>query len=118
MARNSPNQDRLKTLSLQLDAARNDLGSSAVTIRRRLDVPARIRGSLRSHPAAWFGTSIAAGLLASIGLRQLRRRPRHIEASPAARPGHGLLHAGGVAIFAILRPVLQKWLVHQLRRHL
>ncbi len=114
MARQSSDKDRLETLSRQLDSARSDLGDAAVAMRRRLDLPRRMRDSLRRHPAAWFGASLAAGLVVSAGLVRLRRRPALIQtATPAGRRSR---IAGAAAIvFTLLRPVIQKWLLQQIR---
>ena len=114
MARQSTDKDRLKTLSRQLDTARSDLGQAAVAMRRRLDLPCRMRDSFRRHPAAWFGGSLAAGLVVSAGLVRLRRRPALIQTTAPA--GHKSRIAGAAAIiFTLLRPVIQKWLLQQIR---
>jgi hypothetical protein len=111
------NEDRKAELIARLARARQQLDSSGRNVRRALDVPARIRSSLRSHPAIWLG----GGLLAGIVISQLLRRPRTTSAGKekgrhGALPkagAAGLLVAAGKVVFDILRPVLVKWMVHQ-----
>lgn len=115
MARKPPDQARLETLSRQLDAARSDLGDAAVSLRRRLDLPSRVRDSLRRHPAGWFGASVVVGLAASLALTRLRRKPARLELASSHR-GRGRIAGAAVAVFTLLRPVVQKWMLHELRQ--
>jgi hypothetical protein len=113
------NEDRKAELIARLARARQQLDSSGRNVRRAMDVPARIRSSLRSHPAIWLG----GGLLAGVVISQLLRRPRTRTTSAGkekSRKGAlpkagaaGLLVAGGKIAFDILRPLLVKWLVRR-----
>ena len=116
MARLAQNQDEIEALSLRLDAARNDLGLAAITLRQRLDIPKRISGSVRQHPTRWFGASLAAGLLASLGLRRRRKRPRRVAATRNRQNSRRLLAGAASVLFTILRPMIQKWLLQLLQR--
>lgn len=115
MARKSPDPARLETLSRQLDAARSDLGHAAVHLRQRLDLTSRVRDSLRRHPAKWFGASAVVGLVASLALTRLRRKPARLETA-AIRGTKGRIAGAAVAVFTLLRPVVQKWMLLQLRQ--
>ena len=44
------------------EASRSCLGSGIVRIKDRLDMPARLRGSLQHHPSAWLVGSLASGI--------------------------------------------------------
>lgn len=117
MARRSKKQDQLETLTRQLDHARGELGRGAITLRGRLDVPSRIKRSIRQNRATWFGASLVVGLIASLGLRRLRHRPPRIE-TRATVSSRGKLAGIAAAGFTLLRPLLQKWLLHKMRHRL
>jgi len=114
MARRSKKSNQLETLTRQIEGARGEIGRAAVTLRGRLDLPTRIRQSVRRNPARWFGAAAVAGLLGSLSIRRLRRRPHHIEtrAAPASR---SKVVGIAAATFTLVRPLLQKWLLHQMR---
>lgn len=61
--------ERLIRLS---ESSRSSLEFEAAALRQRLDVPARVRSSLKSHPTGWLVGSLASGLAASLvfGRRQ------------------------------------------------
>lgn len=65
---------QIRELIARADAARNHLANTAEVIRAKLDAPARVRASLRSHPTAWLAGAAATGLVASRLL--FRRRPQ------------------------------------------
>jgi hypothetical protein len=69
MDRNSQKTE-LERLILVTQASRQRLTEEIGVFRQRLDVPARVRGSLRQHPGGWLGGSVVAGLLASLVFRR------------------------------------------------
>lgn len=87
-------------------AARNCLSDEIGALRQRLDVPARIRGSLKEHPAAWLFGSIGSGLAASFAFR------RHPAQAPKPRGGRSKLL--GFAWNAA-RPLVKIWLADQVK---
>ncbi len=90
-----------------LEASRSMLESEADKIRRKLDVPARVRGSLRQHPSAWLLGSLATGLAASF---LFRRKP---SADKKRRGIAGILL--GLTLTAA-RPFAKVWLAGQLKQ--
>ena len=54
-----------EALIRRAEAARRQLSAEYAAIRHRLDVPARVKDSLRNNPLGWVGGSLAAGLAAS-----------------------------------------------------
>ena len=103
-------QQDIEQLILASARARDILGGEVVALRRKLDVPARLRGSLKKHPLGWLGGSLAAGFVAT-GFFRRKPRPRPKE---TARKGlTGLLLT--IAIAAV-RPVLKIWLTGQLKQ--
>lgn len=81
--------------------------SDLATLRRRWDVPARIKDSILSKPLAWLGGSIGAGFVTSL----LFKRPRGREEKQ--RRGLWSLALGGA--FTLARPALQTWALKALQ---
>jgi len=89
------------------------LSQEAAALRQRFDVPRRALHSLRSHPVAWLGGTLATGLA---GTFLFRRKPA--PPPPAAKPRRGLpLVLGSLALTA-LRPTVKAWLTIQLKQFL
>lgn len=106
MDRKPPVNPEIQELIRQSAASRAYLGSEMLALRHRLDVPARVRGSLREHPTGWLFGSLASGLAASL---LLRRKPAP-EKKPRGFPGVLL----GLTLTAV-RPLLKVWLADQLK---
>jgi drug/metabolite transporter (DMT)-like permease len=103
-------QGPAEELIARIEASRNALAGDLAALRRRLDVPTRVRDSFRSRPLAWFGGSLGAGLLASM----LFKRPRQTPARPVpARRGWWGMMLGGA--FTLARPALQSWAIKELQ---
>ncbi len=92
------------------DTARVRLGQEATLLKHRLDVPSRIRGSLKSHPTGWLLGSLAAGLAASL---LFRRRPPPPEIKRRSLP----ITLLGLALTAI-RPLAKVWLTDHVKNYL
>jgi hypothetical protein len=92
------------------DAARSCLEDEVILLKQRLDVPARIRGSLKDHPAGWLLGSLASGLAASL---LLRLKPR-----PAEKKHRGLPLTLLGLTFAAVRPMAKVWLTGQVKNYL
>ena len=60
------------------EASRTRLTQSHAHMRRALDFPARIGGSLREAPGKWLGGSLAAGFVASF-LFKRKKAPAKVE---------------------------------------
>lgn len=103
----SQSQGQTDALSARLEASRASLGSDLATLRRTLDVPARVKDSILSKPLGWFAGSLGVGLLASLLLK--RRRPQVSESKPSRSVFK--LALGGA--FALARPALQTWAMRE-----
>jgi hypothetical protein len=100
----SPELARLVELSA---ASRARLGREVAVLRQRLDAPAKVVRSVRSHPLLWVGGALATGV-ASVWL--LRRRP----AAPARKPKS----PGGLVVslaMAAAKPAIKAWAIRQLK---
>jgi len=71
-----------------------------------LDIPARIRGSLKEHPAIWLAGSLASGIATSFLFRR----------KPQATKKHRSLSATlfGLTLTAA-RPLVKLWLGDQMK---
>lgn len=90
------------------EASRSYLDAEATALKHRLDVPARIRGSLAQHPTSWVFGSLASGLAASL---MFRRKPAAAVKKRRGIPGVLL----GLTLTAA-RPLVKVWLADQANR--
>ena len=91
-------------------ASRSCLTSELVSIKQRFDFPARILGSLKSHPIGWLLGSLASGF---VGSSFFRRKPA---ASVTKRRGL-LVTLLGLAVTAA-RPFAKVWLADHVKSYL
>jgi len=85
-------------------AARGCLTGEVIALRRRLDIPARIRSSLKNHPATWLAASLASGFAARFVMRRKPQGAKKHRSLPAVLLGLTLTAA---------RPMVKIWLANQ-----
>ncbi|MEY3896636.1 MAG: hypothetical protein RLZZ214_2156 [Verrucomicrobiota bacterium] len=101
--------ERLIRLS---DSARSSLEDEAELLRQRLDVPARLRNSLKSHPTGWLVGSVASGFAASL---LFGRRSQSQPVPEKKRRGLPLTLLG-LSLTAV-RPFAKVWLTDQVKHY-
>ena len=110
MDRKSHTNPEILRLQERSEAARLTVATRFTKLKHQLDVPARLRESLRSKPSTWILGSTAAGMAAGILFPRFRR--------PAALVSHTAKSATarllGLA-WSATRPILKAWLANQLR---
>lgn len=107
MAREIPISEQIQQLIRTGENARAVLGADIRTLKQKLDVPNRLRDSLRTHPTGWLGGSLVAGMAGSLLFRRKAKREK------IKRKGvYGLLLS---LLFTAIRPVAKVWLAGQLR---
>ena len=106
MDRKLPKTSEIQRLIELSAASRSVLDREASALRHRLDVPSRIRGSLKQHPTGWLVGSLASGLAASL----IFRRKPSIDKKRRGIPGVLL----GLTLTAA-RPLAKVWLTNQLK---
>jgi hypothetical protein len=106
-----PTTPEIQALISRSRAARVNLGIVADDLRAKLDAPARVRESMRSHPTRWLAGATATGLITS---RLLFRRPR---ASRAKKPKSFLLFILQMISNAAM-PAVKIWLLAQIKAYL
>jgi len=87
--------------------ARLCLGDEITALRRNLDIPSRIRASLKHHPAAWGLGSLAAGFITSCLFRRKIQPEKKRRGIPAT-----LLDI----TWSAARPLAKIWLAHLIKR--
>ena len=97
-----------EALIARIAASRASVGLELAALRRRLDVPTRVKNSILSKPLAWFGGSLGVGFIASL----LLKRPRVREEKK--HRGLWSLALGGA--FTLARPALQSWALREARK--
>ena len=98
----------LEILIARIAASRGAVARDIAHLRRRLDVPSRVKESILSKPLAWLGGSLGAGLLTSLILKR-RRRPAKTEA--VVKKSLWTVLVGGA--FTLARPALQSWALRE-----
>lgn len=96
----------VEALIQRMAASREDLGSQLAELRYKIDVPARIKGSVAGKPWLWFGGSLGAGFVAS----RMLRRPKKVK-TKGKWLGFLLTTA-----FTILKPTVMRVVTSELQR--
>lgn len=111
MDRKPSQAQQIEQLTRLGDAARSFLGQEARDLKHRLDVPARVKSSLKSHPTGWLLGSLASGLAASLLFRRKSRisEEKKRKSFPLAMLGLTL---------TALRPFARVWLTDQVKNYL
>jgi hypothetical protein len=106
MDRKLPENPEIQRLIRLSQASRSFLGNEAIALRHKLDVPARLKDSLKSHPSSWLFGSLASGLAASLIFRRRPAVDKKRKGIPATLLGLTLTAA---------RPLAKVWLTDQLK---
>ena len=104
--------ERKAELTAELAYARRRLTASLGALRRDLDFPARVKGAVLKHPAAWIGGATLFGIL----LAKLPARRKKAVVTDNGKPAKlarvgmtGLLLGALKIAFDLSRPALAKW---------
>src|SRR5436309_7013593 len=109
MAKKSGNNKSDAELKEQIARSREDLALRLNRVREEVDLPRKIRRSVRREPVPWIVGAIAIGLLVTAVVT--RKKKIDVDAKSVARSKHALLEAGfvlGALRFAadLLKPVI------------
>ncbi len=88
-------------------SARSCLGNEAISLKKRMDVPARLRGVLLKNPTGWLLGSLGSGIIASL---LFRRKAPSIE-KKNRRLSQTIM---GLTLTAV-RPLAKAWLTDQVK---
>lgn len=92
------------------EIARSVLTAEVASFKAKLDVPSRVRNSLRGHPTGWLLGSAVSGLLASL---LFRRKP-----APVAKKPRGLPWKFLALLLTVVRPMAKVWLTGHVKNYL
>lgn len=107
MDRKLPENPEIRRLIELSEHSRRCLESEVSALKHKLDVPSRVRDSLRQNPVGWLAGSLASGLAASL---LLRRKPA-VETKRKGIPATLL----GLTLTAA-RPLAKVWLASQVKQ--
>jgi hypothetical protein len=98
--------------------SRSCLGEEAGALKEKLDVRARIGGSLQRHPSSWLLGSLASGFAASLLFRGRSRRKALKKELKQARKQkrRGILGVLFGLILTVARPLAKVWLSGRLKQ--
>jgi hypothetical protein len=114
MAKSTQKSLELAKLIRRSEAARFQIGQAHVQLRRKLDVPLRIRDSLRASPLKWLGGSLGVGFVGSL---LFKSRGRESKSEPIKKHRSwfvGLL----LLMFSLAKPALKVYATKLLKDYL
>jgi hypothetical protein len=114
MAKPTQKSLELARLIRRGEAARFQLGVAHLELRRKLDIPLRIRDFLRSSPLKWLGGSLGVGFVGSLIFRSKRRQPKQENEKKHRGWFAGLL----LMLFTLAKPTLKIYATKFLKDYL
>jgi len=108
MAKKSGNRSKAE-LTEQIARSREDLARRLDRVRDEIDLPRKIRRSVRREPVPWIVGAIAVGLLVTAVVT--RKKKVYVDAKGGAKVKHPLLEAGFILgalriAASLLKPVV------------
>ena len=92
MAKKSGNNKSDAELREQIARSRDDLALRVNRVREEVDLPRKIRRSVRREPVPWIVGAIAVGLLLTAVVT--RKKKVYVDAKGGTKSKHALLEAG------------------------
>jgi hypothetical protein len=116
MAKKSGNKSDAE-LKQEIARSREDLALRLERVREEVDLPRKIRRSVRQEPVPWIIGAIAVGLLVTAVVT--RKRKIYVDGRGAPRSKHALLEAGFVLgalriAAGLLKPVVMNFVEKKL----
>jgi hypothetical protein len=117
MAKKPGNNKSAAELKEQVARSREELALSLNRVREEVDLPRKIRRSIRREPVPWIVGAIAVGLLVTAVVT--RKKKVYVDAKGAAKPKHALLEAGFILgalriAASFLKPVVMNFVEKKL----
>ena len=112
MAKKSGNNKSDAELKEQIARSREDLALQLNRVREEVDLPRKIRRSVRREPVPWIVGAIAVGLLVTAVVT--RKKKIYVDAKGGTKSKHVLLEAGFVLgalriAASLLKPVVMNF---------
>ena len=120
MAKKSGNNKSDAELREQIARSRDDLALRVNRVREEVDLPRKIRRSVRREPVPWIVGAIAVGLLLTAVVT--RKKKVYVDAKGGTKSKHALLEAGFVLgalriAAGLLKPVIVNFVEKKLGRY-
>jgi hypothetical protein len=120
MAKKSGNNKSEAELKEEIARSREDLALRLNRVREEVDLPRKIRASVRREPVPWIVGAIAVGLLVTAVVT--RKKKVIIDAKGGAKSKHALLEAGFILgalriAASLLKPVVMNFVEKKLGRY-
>jgi hypothetical protein len=120
MAKKSGNNKSGAELKEEIARSREDLVLRLNRVREEVDLPRKIRASVRREPVPWIVGAIAVGLLVMAVVT--RKKKVIIDAKGGAKSKHALLEAGFILgalriAASLLKPVVMNFVEKKLGRY-
>jgi len=117
MAKKSGNNKSAAELKDQIARSREDLALRLDRVREEVDLPRKIRRSVRREPVPWIVGAIAVGLLVTAVVT--RKKRVYADAKGGIKSKHALLEAGFVLgalriAASLLKPVIVNFVERKL----
>lgn len=103
MAKPTQKSLELAELVRRSDAARIQIRQAHLELRRKLEVPLRIRDSLKSSPLKWIGGSLGIGFVSSLLFRYRRSESKH----STEKKNRGWFIESLLMIYTLVKPSLK-----------
>lgn len=108
MARNSKNEIDLAELVQRSEAARLKLGEAHHELKEKLNIPLRVKSSIKSQPMKWLGISAGVGLVGSFFMKsKKKKRIQRQEKQTVFDHAKGLFPAPTSMLFSLVKPALK-----------
>ena len=111
----NPEIERLIRLGAQ---SRAQLTLASLRLRETLDIPTRLRGSLKRHPSSWLFGSLASGLAISLLLGGKRSQRGTPDVTPQKKRHRSLPVAAAGLVLTAARPIAKHWFSKQAEKWL
>jgi hypothetical protein len=120
MAKKPGNNKSEAELKEEIARSREDLALRLNRVREEVDLPRKIRASVRREPVPWIVGAIAVGLLVTAVVT--RKKKVIIDAKGGAKSKHALLEAGFILgalriAASLLKPVVMNFVEKKLGRY-
>ncbi len=114
MDRKIPKHQQIEQLIRSSEQSRTFLTAEVQSLKAKLDVPARVRNSLKGNPGGWILGSAASGLFASLLFRRKTAKPARLKTGKKLSSPIRFL----ALILTVVRPLAKVWLTGQLKNYL
>lgn len=116
MARSNKETVELGELIRRSEASRLQLSQSHAVLKRKLDIPSKIKKSIKLNPLPWVGGSIATGFFGSLSLGKKKKKFK--ESKTTRKISKGFVIGSLSLIIKALKPFAKIYVTSLLKDYL